>query len=56
MTRNFLICPFFALFRGFRAGKHDTQEGIVSLFALVSTLIGGNFLLSRNIARMFTNN
>ena len=54
MTRNFLIYPSLALFRGFRAGKHDTCEGIVSLFVHTSALFGGNFVLSQNIARMFT--
>ena len=29
-------------------------EGILSLFVRACTLIGGNLLLSQNIARMFT--
>ena len=51
MTRNFLICPFLL---AAQASKHDTREGIVSLFAPAAALIGGNFLNSQNIARMFT--
>ena len=37
-----------------QASKDDTHEGIVSLFVLASALIGGNFLLSQNIAGMLT--
>ena len=47
---RFLICPSLALLPGFRASKHDTREGMVSLLALIS----GNFLLSQNIARTFS--
>ena len=54
MTKNFLIYPSLDLFHGFRASKHDTREGIVSLFVHASAFIGGNFVLSQNIARMFT--
>ena len=54
MTKNFLIYPSLALFHGFRASKHDTREAIVSLFLHASALIGGNFVLSQNIARLFT--
>ena len=49
MKINFLICPSLALFMAF-----CQQTGIVPLFVLASALIGGNFLLSQNIARMFT--
>ena len=38
----------------FFARKHDTREDIAPLFALASALIGGNVLISQNIARMFT--
>ena len=54
MTKNFLIYTFLALFHGFCASKHDTREGIMSLFVHASALIGGNFVLSQNMARMFT--
>ena len=54
MTKNFLSYPSLALFHGFHASKHDTREGIASLSVHASALIGGNFVLSQNIARMFT--
>ena len=49
MKGNFLLCPSLALFMA-----SFQQTGIVSFFALTSALIGGNFLLSQNLARMFT--
>ena len=56
MTKNFLIYPSLALFHGFRASKHDTRDeaSCQSLFVHANALIGGNFVLSQDIARMFT--
>ena len=51
MTKNSLIYPSPTLFHGFPASKHDTRQGIVSLFVHASALIGGNFVLSQNMYR-----
>ena len=62
MTRNFLICPSLAHFRLRRAQTsaspsvpENTTHARVSclLFALASALLGGNFLLSQGVARIF---
>ena len=50
-----LSCPFSSAAQASPSvPANTTREGIVSLFAFASALIGGNFLLSQNIARMFT--
>ena len=54
ITKNFIIYPSLALFHGFHASKHNTHEGIMSLFVHTSALIGGNFVLFQSTARMFT--